>query len=177
MRLVLGRAVEAVIDFDQALAAQPGYPEAFNTRGRAYQALGNLSAAKNDFDRALTCASSRFVATVLHKRGALRQELRDLEGARAGFDRASEIDPDHAATYISRGIVCELAGDLAGALADLDRALQKTPPRGAALIHHARGGVRMYQTDFAAAVHEYEGVGGFHARRRCLRGSSGRQHG
>jgi len=96
------------------------------------------------------------VATVLHNRGALRQELGDLEGARSDFDRALEIDPEHAATYLSRGIVRKLAGDLTGALADLDRALQKTPPRGAAPIYHARGGVRMYQADFAAAVHEYD---------------------
>ena len=156
VRLVLGLAAEAVIEFDQALAAQPSYPEALNNRGRAYQALGKLSAARNDFDRALTCASGRFVATVLHNRGALRQEMGDLEGARADFDRALEIDPDHAATYLSRGIVRKLAGDLTGALADLDRALDKTPPRGAAPICHARGGVRMYQADFAAAVHEYD---------------------
>src|SRR5262245_19654203 len=75
VRLVLGLAAEAVIAFDQALAAQPNYPEALNNRGRAYQVLGKLSAARNDIDRALTCASGRIVATVLHNRGALRQEL------------------------------------------------------------------------------------------------------
>jgi tetratricopeptide (TPR) repeat protein len=156
VRLVLGWAAEAVVEFDQALAAQPSYPEALNNRGRAYQALGKSNAARNDLDRALSCASGRFVATVLHNRGALRQELGDLKGARADFDRAVEIDTDHPATYLSRAIVRKLAGDLTGALADLERALHKTPPRGAAPIYHARGGVRMYQADFAAAVHEYD---------------------
>jgi tetratricopeptide (TPR) repeat protein len=156
VRLVLGRTAEAVADFDEALAAKPNYPEALCNRGRARQALGNLSEARADFDQSIGCASGRFVATVLHNRGALRQELGDLEGARADFDQALEIDPDHAAIYVSRSTVRKLVDDLAGALADLDRALEKVPSHDAAAIYHARGGVRMYQAEFAAAVREFD---------------------
>ena len=100
----LGQLTEAAADFDRALALRPDYAEALTNRGRVRQQQGDLAGARADYDRALACSAGRFVASVLHNRGALRQRMGDLAGAVADFDRALQIDPEHVATYVHRGM-------------------------------------------------------------------------
>ena len=101
----LGQLTEAAADFDLALALRPDYAEALTNRGRVRQQQGDLACARADYDRALACSAGRFVASGRHNRGALRQRMGDLAGAVADFDRALQIDPEHVATYVHRGMV------------------------------------------------------------------------
>jgi tetratricopeptide (TPR) repeat protein len=157
VRQMLGQLTWAVTDFDRALAIRPDYPEALANRGRTRQLLGDGAGALEDLDRAFgLAASTPFAASVLHNRGVLRQEHGDPAGARADFDRALEIDPGHAATYVSRGDLRKEAGDLQGALADFERALEQKPSQGLAALYHGRGGVRVLLKDFKGAVADYD---------------------
>src|SRR5262249_36993414 len=78
VRQALGEVAAAVDDFSRALAFRPDYAEALNNRARARQALGDVNGARADFERALGCAAGRFLATVYHNRGTLRQATGDL---------------------------------------------------------------------------------------------------
>ena len=51
--LKLGKAREAIADFDQAIQMEPTYARAFHLRGLAYEQLGEHARAFQDFDRSL----------------------------------------------------------------------------------------------------------------------------
>jgi tetratricopeptide (TPR) repeat protein len=156
VKQMFGRHREALADFDRALEARPEYPEALTNHARARQALGDHAGALAGYDRALACAQGRFAASVLHNRGTLKHDLGDRAGALADFDRALEIDPDHISTYVNRGVARKEASDLDGALADFDRALEKLPYERSGPVLHKRGGVRVLQNEFRAAIADYD---------------------
>jgi len=51
--LKLGRAREAIDDFDYAIDLEPKYARAFHLRGLAFEQTGEFARAFHDFDRAL----------------------------------------------------------------------------------------------------------------------------
>jgi tetratricopeptide (TPR) repeat protein len=116
-------------DFDRALEQVVGsgaHPsEAYNNRGAARHARGDLDGALADFDRAL--ALNPRYPEAYNNRGAARHARGDLDGALADFDRALALVPrrDAATIYHNRGAARR--GDFDGAIADFSRALEIDP--------------------------------------------------
>ncbi len=77
-----------------------------------------------------------------------------MEGALPDFDRALELDPRAARTYVNRGLAREELGDQQGALQDIDRALELDPR--AAVSYLNRGIVRERGGDDAGACADWE---------------------
>jgi tetratricopeptide (TPR) repeat protein len=146
----------ALKDFQETIDRQPDHAEAWNNLGMARLALAFIPQAIAAFDRALELATGPLRAVILHNRGTARQTERDLPGALADFDQALAIVPDQAMTLVSRGKARMEKGALEGALADFDRALAATPAAASAPIYYHRGGVRIMQKDWLAAIAEFD---------------------
>ena len=141
--LGLGRAQEALTDFDQALAADPGFVPAWNNRGLALVALKRPEEALTCFDRVLTLAPHSVEAH--NNRGDTLRELRRHDEALASFDRGLAIAPDDWATLNNRAVALTVMGRTREALADYDRALTIRPDIPEALF--ARGNLLAKQQD------------------------------
>ncbi len=107
---------QAIADYDQALALNPEYAEAYNNRGNAYADLGDYEQAIADYDQAL--ALNPEYAEAYNNRGVAYASLGEYEIAIADYDQAISLNPDYASAYINRGIIyiyqpdyqnCELA--------------------------------------------------------------------
>jgi tetratricopeptide (TPR) repeat protein len=139
----------ARVCFEIALGIDPSYPEGYNNRGLARQALGDLQGALGDFDRALALDSH--YPEAFNNRALARQQLGDLKGALQDLDCALECVPRRSAAlfYYNRGTVREANGDLPGARADFDVVLEVTPVHGPTWLR--RGLVRKRLGDLAGA--------------------------
>ena len=88
------------------------------------------------------------------RRGNVRKDKRDLEGARADYDRAIELDATSAGAFNNRGLVRHALGDVDGALADYDRAVELDGRYAMALSN--RGLARQAKGDLDGALADYE---------------------
>jgi TIR domain/TPR repeat len=80
-------------------------------------------------DRAIASGkfSGRALSYLYSDRGFLRMQPGDLDGARADFDKAAEIDPSNFYAYWNRGAVYAANGDFGRARADFSKALALNP--------------------------------------------------
>ncbi len=146
----------ALKDFQETVDRRPDHAEAWNNLGMAQLTLGLLSQAVAAFERALGLAAGPFQAIVFHNCGTARQAQGDLVSALVDFDSALALAPGQVTTLVSRGRARMEVGALEGALADFDRALAGTPPAASAPIYYYRGGVRVMQKDWLAAIAEFD---------------------
>jgi len=140
-----GRAEEAVLIFDRALAIQPKMAEALYNRGVALGDLQRFETAVESYDRALA-VQPEMVAAMINRAAALAAMLR-YDDALQGYDRALAIQPGNALALAWRGSVRRSMGQPELALADYDRALALDPAlddaqynRGVALMDLQRAG-------------------------------------
>lgn len=131
----------AIDSFNKAIAVAPEYCEAYNNRGLAYQARGELDSAITDYGKAIAChdknsknaADPAQAAGPYNNRGtAYHEKANDLR-ALEDFNKAIELRPDFGKAYYNRGLLHLAAGDYDSAIQDFDQALQfstdfKLPP-------------------------------------------------
>lgn len=127
----------AIADFDQALA-RAATPEAlveiYDDRGLAKLMAAQPEQALADFDQALALAEGD-VRTLFNHSCACHQ-LGRTEAALVDLNHLLRIDPDHARTYLKRGLLRRSLGDHAGGLADLQQAAHCAQLQGQAPLHH-----------------------------------------
>jgi Flp pilus assembly protein TadD len=104
-------------------------------RGVAFQSLGELDEAIDDYSRALELDPSNALA--YNNRGIVWHRKDELENAIADYDRAIELDPEDAVAYNNRGLAWEEAGELDKAIDDYNRAIELDPEDATA--HNNRG--------------------------------------
>jgi tetratricopeptide (TPR) repeat protein len=77
-------------------------------------------------------------ATDYDNRGLLKAcKLQDIYGGLADFDRAIQLDPDHASAYVNRGLLKnELLDDRSGGITDMEQA---------AKLYQQQGDIEHYQ--------------------------------
>ncbi len=86
-----GEFARAIADFDQAVARDPDFPDAFNSRGIAFAASGQSAKAIEDFDRAIAQDGNHAIA--IYNRGLALRALGRLEEAAQSFQKAKEVGP------------------------------------------------------------------------------------
>jgi tetratricopeptide (TPR) repeat protein len=131
----LGKNVDALENYDRALALQPRHAEALSNRGNTLKALKRFDEALDSFDRALVAQPD--YPTALSNRGAVLFEMARYEEALATYDRSLAIRPDQVVALYNRGGALQKLGRFEEALASYDRALAISP--GLVEAHVNRG--------------------------------------
>ena len=129
----LPRALECL---DHALRLGPDDGEALVQRGHLWSLLGQPARGLPDLRRASQVAPREHQSW--HYLGLALMESDLPDEARAAFDRALELEPGFASTWVNRGSCRGRTRDFAGAVADYTQALALEPTHRGALEWRAR---------------------------------------
>lgn len=121
---------------------------AYNSRGIAKKAKGDLDGAIADYNRALEHDSRH--AKAYYNRGNAKRAKGDLDGAIADYNLAIELDPRYVNAYGGRGNAKSDKGNLDGAIADYSRVLELDPRSVGAYTN--RGRAHFYKGVFTLAT-------------------------
>jgi tetratricopeptide (TPR) repeat protein len=102
----------------EAIAFDPEFQLAFQSRGAAYLRLGNIQAALADFDRVLELDPKS--ARAFHLRGLAHEKAGDYTEAIADLSKAIEINPQYGAAYYSRANLFSKIGKTDQATEDIE---------------------------------------------------------
>ena len=131
VQAILGQRLNAVANFDRALALDPNFADAHLSRGQALLELGRFEEAR------AACAKAAKLrprdALALFWLGTALHRLERLPDALDAFERALTINPDYPEALVDKGAILRKMGRSADALEALDRALALSP--GSALAH------------------------------------------
>ncbi|MBI2933590.1 MAG: tetratricopeptide repeat protein [Planctomycetes bacterium] len=144
-RLCLGDFAAAIEDYDRAEED----PEALCNRGLALQALGRPSDAIESYSRAI--ARNPRMPRAYNNRGIARFDQLDLEGARADFDQATEIDEFYAEAHYNLGNVWMASRHYAEAERAYTAAMERDEHLVDAYVNRARARLKMERSDEAHA--------------------------
>jgi predicted O-linked N-acetylglucosamine transferase (SPINDLY family) len=120
-----GDCVEAVRQFDLALAIRPDFPAACNSRAAALIALKRFDEALADCERALALRPD--MAEALANRGLALVELERFEEALASCDKAIALRPSFPEALCNRGLALAKLERPDDALASYDGAIALRP--------------------------------------------------
>src|SRR5450759_2883480 len=120
----LGQPLEAVKNFDQAIALDANFADAHGNRANILIDAGFPDEALKSLDRAL--ALNPTSATDWLNRGALLQSLGRHEEALASFDKAIVCGPDVAEAHVNRGNALKDLGQFDAASGQTDSASGQT---------------------------------------------------
>lgn len=141
----------AIDAYNQAIALNPNYPEAFNNRGNARDDLGDPHSAIEDYSEAIRLNPEYY--TAYYNRGIVRKSIGLLEEAIADYGEAVRLKPDYAEAYNNRGNARDDNGDPDGAIDDYTEAIRLKPDY--AIAYNNRGVVRKSQGDLDSAIADY----------------------
>jgi tetratricopeptide (TPR) repeat protein len=120
----------ALADYNQAIALDSQYAEAYSSRGRLKGDLNDFRGAIADYNQAIAISRNPTTkAITLSRRGVLKGwKLNDVSGALADLDQAIRINPSVSVVYINRGVLKDQKlNDIQGALADYNKAISLYP--------------------------------------------------
>jgi len=143
-------ALEAV---ERSVALDPDWHKSLTNRAVLRDLAGRADLARADYDRSLALRSDQPLA--LNNRGKLKQEVRDLAGARDDFTAAIAQDP-RAMYYANRAEVNAALGHTPGAIADYTAALEREPGRHD--WHAERAILRAQSGDTRGALGDFDAV-------------------
>ena len=90
-----------------------------------------------------------------HRANVKYYELQDIHGGLSDYDRALELDPNHALAYSNRGnIRKDRLQDYQGALADYDRAIELNP--NDAVTYYNRALLKNIKQDYQGSLADYD---------------------
>lgn len=119
------RAAEAVPLLNQAIALKPDYAEAYNNRGSAWAATGQLDRAMADISRAVALQS--YFPEAYSNRGKTEAALGRIQEAMADYDKAIEQQRDFAIAYYNRATTYASLGRFQEAIEDYSKAIGFRP--------------------------------------------------
>ena len=150
--LDFGRYDRAINEYNNALALDDGYVDAYLGRGLANYYLGQYDEALNDYNTAIDIDPEYIDA--YFNRGILYIEIDELEAAFEDFDFVIELDNEDFEAYFNRGLINIDLGNEEDAFEDFERALGIEP--NYAEVYGTRGLLYFAEGDYAAAVEELE---------------------
>lgn len=105
-----GRYEEAVAAFDQAVAIDPGYAEAWRNRGLSLALLGRADESEQSFSKAISLSPED--ASIWYDQALARNATGNRTGALGSLDRAVAIPPSSRDQAITLHSSLMLQGDL-----------------------------------------------------------------
>ena len=112
----------AMRDFDEAIKADPGFAEAYATRGMQFLVRKqDVARAVADYSQAIRLAPTN--AHFRLNRALIYSRNSDYAAALADYDQAIKLEPTTQG-YVGRGIVFDKKGDYDRALADFSEAIR-----------------------------------------------------
>ncbi|MCI0492239.1 MAG: tetratricopeptide repeat protein [Planctomycetes bacterium] len=130
-----GQIKEAMLDFDDAVRADPNCWRAIHNGGVIAAQSGQFEQAFDAFNRTIQ-VNAEF-AKAYSNRAALFVVAGDLLPALQDYQRAIELDPNLAVAHRGRGRVCHLLGRLDEAIGHYDAAVQLAPDDAYAMASRA----------------------------------------
>ncbi len=115
-----GKYREAIAYFDQAVALDSNFTDAYYARASAYSALGEDSEVVQDLNQVLKMRPNFIEA--YFRRGSLYNKLGEFQRAIEDLDKAIALKPDYAAAYELRSVAYRHLGDYPGSEADSRKA-------------------------------------------------------
>ena len=149
--LMLGQAEKAIEAYSHAIKLKPDFV-AYNNRGVAYGAKGDLGRAIQDHDKAI--ALNPDYAESYNNRGVAYGKKGDHDHAIQDYDKAIALKPDYAEAYYNRGVTYGEKDEQARAIQDYDKAIALKPDHAKA--HCNRGVAYRKKDDLARAIQEYD---------------------
>jgi tetratricopeptide (TPR) repeat protein len=149
VQATLGKNVEALANYDRALALQPRNAEVLSNRGNTLKSLKRFDEALDSFDKAL--AAQPDYPAALSNRGAVLFEMERYEEALATYDRSLAIRPDQVVALYNRGGALQKLGRLEEAVASYDRALAINPGLVEAYVNRGNTLIALQRHDDALA--------------------------
>jgi tetratricopeptide (TPR) repeat protein len=138
---------------ERSVALDPDWHKSLTNRAVLRDLAGRADLARADYDRSLALRSDQPLA--LNNRGKLKQEVRDLAGARDDFTAAIAQDP-RAMYYANRAEVNAALGHTPEAIADYTAALEREPGRHD--WHAERAILRAQSGDTRGALGDFDAV-------------------
>jgi tetratricopeptide (TPR) repeat protein len=138
----------AIVEFNEALRADPTYKRSYNSRGNAWKGKGELDHAIADYNEAIRLDPS--FAFPYNGRAAAFNSKGELDRAIADYNEVIRLDPTLAAPYNNRGLAWRDKGELDRALADVNEALRRDSKNVA--IFSSRGEIWRMKGDLDRAL-------------------------
>lgn len=149
--LMLGQAEKAIEAYSHAIKLKPDFV-AYNNRGVAYGAKGDLGRAIQDHDKAI--ALNPDYAESYNNRGVAYGKKGDHDHAIQDYDKAIALKPDHAKAHCNRGVAYRKKDDLARAIQEYDKAIALKPDADEA--YQNRGIAYVLQSEVALAIQDFD---------------------
>ena len=115
----------AIDSYKKAIEIKPGYAEAYNNLGNAFQDKNDIKAAIKSYQQALKIKPDYVEA--YYNLGIAHKNNGDLENAIKSYQKAREIDPAHVETLYNLGNDLKTNGDLQEAMECYEQALRNKP--------------------------------------------------
>jgi tetratricopeptide (TPR) repeat protein len=144
--------VAAVDRIGQAIDADPGRPELYNSLGNVYRALGCPVEALEAFRQAIRLNPDFSIA--YHNLGVTLAEQGQASGATACFERAVQVDPKNIPAWMNLGSALLERGELEDAAECFECLLDLDPNSGPALEQLGRCRDRAGRITDAIAAYE-----------------------
>jgi tetratricopeptide (TPR) repeat protein len=145
-----GQADRALEFAEKGIALQAS-AALYERRGLARELLGDLRAAKEDFELAAQL-DAKLTSPLVHL-GRVSKALGDLRSAVLAFTGAAQRNPKESEAWLGAGLCRIGLGDMSGARADLERAEELAPTKAAPLI--ALGDVDAAERNWDEAERHY----------------------
>ena len=139
-----GRVEEAVALLEHARATAPANPDILNSLGICRQAQGDAASALEAFDAAV--AADPGIAAIHGNRAGLLKEMGDIQGARAAYANALDINRQDVDALAGLAWLEAEAGDAAIALPLVRHALNLAPSHELARLAAAAAAIQMSDT-------------------------------
>jgi tetratricopeptide (TPR) repeat protein len=146
--LLQGDFDRAIVEFNEALRADPKYARSYNSRGNAWKAKGELDLAIADYNEAIRIDPG--FAFPYNGRAGAWYNKGELDRAIADYNEVIRLDPSLAAPYNNRSLAWRDKGELDRALADSDEALRRDPKHTA--VYANRGEIWRSKGDLVRAL-------------------------
>ncbi|RRB02955.1 tetratricopeptide repeat protein [Larkinella rosea] len=146
-----GKFREAIQPLNQAIDADGGNFEAFNSRGVAHYELKDYENALLDYEQAIQLKPDFYKP--YYNRAKLKTARGETDPALKDYAEAIRRAPDSSDIYLDRGQLFATAGNLISAMSDFNQAIQLNPK--SSLAYFNRGNIRFQQEEFPQALDDF----------------------
>ena len=117
---------KAIEHYSRAIELNPRLVEAYNNRGIAYRAKGEVDRAIADYDKTIEL-NPKYAEAYYNRGAAYIDDKGEVDRAIADYDKTIELNPKYAEAYYSRGIAYIKKSKDDRAIEDYSKAIELNP--------------------------------------------------